>query len=337
MTEKHDITNLYVQRKMRPKVEDVVPLIVDGKNQKNALGLIAWLRKNKMAPGWSGVHNAWDAKCKGKTICKISLRSDGWAINDTKGTWHVELYLKNMKQYEDLILSEGLQDIILSRLHGCKYCLSGTKHCVGGFDRTILGKKFNGICNSLYPGIFDPDKAMIANIKKLLEFEQKARMDAASSSPPLSPPSSIEPIFSSQTAKYTRIDNQKRVSGVTGKTKGVINIFDGDYSIDKEYGSRNSSDVLFQLDKPETLKMYSIVTGAREYVPGESTLYGYVEESQQWLELDKQNKATAFPNPIAKHAETAFNIAIPSAHQYYKLSIKSIAGYIQFSQVHLYI
>jgi len=179
-----DITTLQAQRETRPKIEDVIPLCVAEDQRKTALDFVAWLRENKMAPGWSGVHNAWDAKCRGSTICKISLRNEGWALTGNNDraknyTWIIRPYLDNRDNYAGTIIAEGLQHIIWDGLYACTACLGGKKPCIGGSDYTVYGKEFKGVCgHSFYREIFDPDEAIIGCMKRLLEFEKQAR-DAA--------------------------------------------------------------------------------------------------------------------------------------------------------------
>jgi len=58
---------------MNTKIEDVIPEILKDIVKDTALDFTVHLRKNKMSPGYAGYAKAWDAKCKDKTICKISL------------------------------------------------------------------------------------------------------------------------------------------------------------------------------------------------------------------------------------------------------------------------
>jgi len=174
-----DMTDLKVQRALRPKIEAVIPLCVAVENQKNALDFVAWLRANKMTPGWSGVHNAWNAKSKGSTICKISLRNNGWDYIEggENYTWKIKLYLDNRDKYEELIINESLQHVIWDGIYECiGTCLGGTKPCIGGNDYTVYGKVFKGVCgHSFYREIFDPGEAMLNSIKQLLAFEKQTR------------------------------------------------------------------------------------------------------------------------------------------------------------------
>ena len=177
-----DITTLAIQRETRPRIEDVIPFVVAADKQKTALNFIVWLRESKMAPAWSGVHNAWDAKCKGKTICKISLKNDGWKHNEhlTAHEWNVKLYCPNVIKHNygaDNVIIENLQSIIWECLRKCNHkCLGGTKPCIGGRSYTIFEKDFTGVCPpSLSPEILDPDEATLYGIKRILELEQQAR------------------------------------------------------------------------------------------------------------------------------------------------------------------
>lgn len=182
MSESNDITLLHVQRKIKPKIEEVIPFIVDGDNQKYALDFVAWLRENKMAPGWSGVHNAWDAKCRGSTICKISLRNAGWDLNENlkKHSWCIKLFFSPIHQYEETVIKEGLGDVILNNFVPCVSCLNGKKDCKPGITGTFLGKDFKNICiHSFNKEIKDPKESTLNGIKKLLELEQKARTESA--------------------------------------------------------------------------------------------------------------------------------------------------------------
>ena len=178
-----EIATLQYQRKNRPKIEDVIPHCVAAEQQKTALDFIAWFRENKMNPGWSGVHNAWDAKCKGSTICKISLRNPGWALTGDNErsknyTWVIKLYLNHKSAYEEAIINEGLQSIIWDGMYECTACLGGKKPCLGGRDYTVYGKEYKGVCpHSFYREIFDPDETTLNGVKRLLELEKQARND----------------------------------------------------------------------------------------------------------------------------------------------------------------
>ena len=159
---------------MKPQIEEIIFQYLDTDKQKTVSDLAAWLRANKMAPSpeWAGeTYNAFVNKCKGYIIHRTEIAKNG--------SWKIKLYLQQIKKYENVIISEGLQHIVWQHL---KYCNEkcGTK-CQPGCDLTILGKKFNGLCKDaninhfLRININNPGEEMLVKIKRLLELEQKAR------------------------------------------------------------------------------------------------------------------------------------------------------------------
>ena len=196
--DKNEITGLYFQKKNKPRIEDVIPFIVDEAKQHIALNLTAWLRENKMSPAWSGVHNAWDAKCKGKTICKISLVPGGsYGSEHTKCSWLVAPYLENIDKYENTVIEEGLQNFVLDNVI---YCAQATdmerprgaqkiKHyglpypcntwgCAPGKTIKLLGTEIaNKCCNTNRRFIWfaDPNEVELGAVKRILQLEQTAR------------------------------------------------------------------------------------------------------------------------------------------------------------------
>jgi len=152
------------QKIIKPRVEQLIPVhIIDINMQKSALDLAAYLRANKMSPGWYGI-NKWKGSGKSGTNCFIML----W---DAYNSWYVRLDLLHWQKYEETLISEGLQNIIWDSINHCHSC-SG---CAPGSDATILGKEFKGLCRGLSVFNFNsPDENMMKNIKRLLELDIKA-------------------------------------------------------------------------------------------------------------------------------------------------------------------
>ncbi|MCL2433645.1 MAG: hypothetical protein FWD16_03905 [Clostridia bacterium] len=169
-----DITTLAVQKIAKPKIEDVIPEILMDNVKDTAMDFVAHLRKNKMSPGWAGYHNAWDAKCKGKTICKVRLGAEYKETVHINGNWNVTLYLKNTMKYENTIFEENLQNFIwdnVSFCHSCGTCAPEQKNVI------FLGKEMNGVCRHCYNQIRfrSPNASDMDKIKRLLELERQAR------------------------------------------------------------------------------------------------------------------------------------------------------------------
>ena len=178
------------QRITKPLIEDVIPEYLDGDMKKNALNFIAYLRANRMKPLWHGL-NTWKANDKGTGLYSIMLcegDGEGWGYYGRPRpkilpSWVVSPWLVHMCEYEESILSEGLQNLIWDNVFYCvhspgqsgKGC-SSNKGCAGGHDVTILGKEFKGLCRCRpHASVLDPDEAAIHGIKRLLELERKAR------------------------------------------------------------------------------------------------------------------------------------------------------------------
>ena len=152
--------NEYKKNKVTP--EERIPVhIADGEKQKAALDLVSWLRANKLSPGCYGI-NRWKASNKGTGICFLLLEND---------SMRVRLDLTYMKEYEESIMAEGLQQFVFDKISYCHHCAG----CKPGIDITLLGRELKDICRTMILYIQDPDEAAVDCIKKLLELEKKAR------------------------------------------------------------------------------------------------------------------------------------------------------------------
>jgi len=175
MSKENDLTSLPVQRKPKPKIEDVISEYLDGDMKKVALDFVAYLRENKINPLWSGINNRWKAVYKCKVLYYINLGREEWIVVP---------YLLNMDKYEQSIRNEELESIILDNIAYCTSCPryreihSVSKPCFPGLTKTILGQEINGICfGRPLTWVYNPDEAKLNGIKKLLEFEKEARKD----------------------------------------------------------------------------------------------------------------------------------------------------------------
>ena len=189
-------TSLYQQQKAaKPLIEDVIPEYLNGDMQKSALDFAAYLRANKMNPVWAGTNtyaHTWKANYKGKYICSVKIRQHGDKCDDGRpgslSSWMISPLLTYMETYSEPIMNEGLQNIIWDHLGLCEFCYlcgGGKKLKDEGFppvgigDCTVLGREMKGLCNAkpFIRGIFDPDEKTLNGIKRLLELEQRARME----------------------------------------------------------------------------------------------------------------------------------------------------------------
>jgi len=73
-----DITELHAQREIKPKIEDVLPHLLEGSALTEASNFSAYLKENKVNLKWAGIHNAWKADYKGKPLLYLRLNCKPW-------------------------------------------------------------------------------------------------------------------------------------------------------------------------------------------------------------------------------------------------------------------
>ena len=181
----HELTQLHVQQKLKPDIEDVIPYYLDGKELETALNFIAHLRTEKIKPRWAGVHSTWNFNYKGgKTICFIRLGRTWHAKESGKIKWEVSPNLINISAYENEIIDKNMQNYIWDGLVYCKSCIRANglhQECSPGVNKIVLKKDVTGICRGFFgfrkPISFqNPDEAALNCIKKLIELEKQARI-----------------------------------------------------------------------------------------------------------------------------------------------------------------
>ena len=155
------------KKKVKLNIEDVIPQYLDGDMRRTALDFAAWLRLNKLTPGQYGI-NRWKASNKGTGICFIVLGSNVWKKHDS---WVIRLDLTHIMEYEEAMINEGLQEFVWSNIHHCWHCAG----CAPGLDMTIMGKEYQGLCKTMIIYSGDSGETELNAIKRLLEFEKKAR------------------------------------------------------------------------------------------------------------------------------------------------------------------
>jgi len=154
----------------KPKIEDIIPKYLDSDIAKIALDFVAYLRTNKMPLKWISA-NRWSPSYKGKSICYITLNRGAQDPEFLKrASWTLEPRIQDYSEYEEQIVNEGLQNIILGS-ENFYYCRSCHPASCTIRDIVILGKEIKGVCSGRCPVWFwDPGEAEIHCVKRLLEF-----------------------------------------------------------------------------------------------------------------------------------------------------------------------
>ena len=158
------------QVKLKPAPEDVIPILLDGDMQKNALDFVAHLRANGLKISWNS-RNGWAVSHEGKALCGMAVCDAGFS--GKREGWWIDVGLTHFSEYEASIMNQGLQVFIRDNLTSCKFCRPRGA-CSRQRSMAILGKETD-LCGGAAVHVCDPNEAAIELIKRLLELEQTAR------------------------------------------------------------------------------------------------------------------------------------------------------------------
>jgi len=87
----------------------------------------------------------------------------------------VRLDLPRIYDYENAIIDEGFQQVVLEHISYCHKCAG----CKPGKNMTIFGRDLKDICITQILYFHDPDATAVSYIKRLLELEKQARKTIA--------------------------------------------------------------------------------------------------------------------------------------------------------------
>ena len=311
------------QRRTKPKLDDIITsrASMDEEAKQVAFAFLDYCNAKNITYKWSST-NRWNLNAKGKRIGYIGI---GVRKHDDN-SWNIIIGLSELLQYEDFIQKEGLAEVICNNIHYCEGC----NKVVCSRSATILGKEYHNLCGV---GVCfkNPDAKALKSVKKILDFRLNISHETAR-----------RPILDPVTDGLHCINNKLRVSGVSdlqgNSNVNMDNLFDGKYKSYCYVGPYESfmltgdrHNIVFQLDRPVELQMYSFVTGLRLDVPDKWALYGAESKDGPWVLLDAQD---GFPTPVTLYTEKAFKINTPKTYQYFQITFES--GYFVLSQVHLY-
>jgi len=151
------------QKMMKLKIEDEIPVYLEGETRRSALDFVAYMRANKMQPSWQST-NSWKANYKGQNICVIRLSKGSWCVVPRISRWNKLVNSYNL--FENEIAEEGLTGIVHANVNICRSCAN----CGPGWEMTFLGKTFGNVCHNVPVRYIDPGAAEIGCIKKVLDL-----------------------------------------------------------------------------------------------------------------------------------------------------------------------
>ena len=171
MSDKNESSLYRDQKKAKPKIEEVYSECLEGDTKKAALSFVAYLRENKMAPGWASA-NSWKCSYKGKGVCYIRTNGNSWSVT---------LYGDNSKEYNEFVINGNYQDVVWNSraLKKCRRCRvhvcapNENEETFTGFRMTFFGKEFENVCRGNGDtAYFDPDERIISYIKGAIDVRR---------------------------------------------------------------------------------------------------------------------------------------------------------------------
>ena len=150
------------QKKIKPKIEDVILEMVNEEHRHNALDFVKYIRASKMTPAWASA-NSWKVSYKGQVLCYIRTAGTAHYHNLDGGSWHINFAVYSDYVY-DVSVSNDAIEMIWNRVRHCVNCYN----CAPANHLTINGKGFDKVCHQ-WLTVKNPDAEMLDCLKKLAD------------------------------------------------------------------------------------------------------------------------------------------------------------------------
>ena len=150
------------QKKLKPKIEDVILDLVKEEHQKAALDFVGYIRLNKMTPAWAS-QNSWKVSYKGQVLCYIRTAGTAPYHNLDDGSWHINFSVYSDYVYEVPVSNEAIE-MIWNKVKHCTNCYN----CAPANHLTINGKEFDKVCHQ-WLIVKNPDAEMLECLKNLVD------------------------------------------------------------------------------------------------------------------------------------------------------------------------
>ncbi|GHV16504.1 hypothetical protein FACS189425_00900 [Clostridia bacterium] len=141
--------------------------------QKYALEFVAYLRANNMlfvrGLGYWEDKRYWWLKYKDESVCFVLLNGYGEkAHKDEPEGWIIWSDDSGANSFEDYPIDEQAKEVAWGNVDYCGHCGG---ECEGGKHKTVFGKGFEKVCNTIFR--FDnPNAEMIECAKKIVEIRK---------------------------------------------------------------------------------------------------------------------------------------------------------------------
>jgi len=152
---KTSVSVAQVQMKIKPKIEEMIPQLLDGEIKKTAEAFLAYLKGKKHAPQY-GSFNSWKISYKGKMLCYIKIVGDSWSV-----AFHLDSFADGF--------SDRFKKAMQDNLAPCTACL---KACRKGIEVKVFEKQFANICHYWSIRFVNPTAETLEYVKELIEYRK---------------------------------------------------------------------------------------------------------------------------------------------------------------------
>lgn len=148
----------------KPQIEAAIGKVLDGDALKNALGIVAYLRENRMNPAWSAA-NVWKVSYKTYTVCFLRVYGVTEYHGLQAGTWHIIPFIGD---YEASAISDECKEMVWEKKRTCLNCGRCCLELQSGFK-----KEYDYACEKSI--VFtNPTAGETAFVKKLIDLRRNA-------------------------------------------------------------------------------------------------------------------------------------------------------------------
>jgi hypothetical protein len=147
------------QKRIKPKIEDIVQEYLNAKTKKDLIDFLCFLELNKIGVQWAST-NSWNINYKSKRVGCIRMRPGFWQFNYGGGGI-------NDNGYENFITTKKQKELVWKNIVYCKSC-SG---CAPGHHVSIFGKEFDKVCLGKL-GFENPDGENLDCAKQIVLWRQ---------------------------------------------------------------------------------------------------------------------------------------------------------------------
>ena len=164
MSEQQKNSIVKEQQKTKPKIDEIIPIYLDGESKQSLIELLEFCRVNEIKAKWSAT-NRWKFVYKKSGVGMIYIGARPCLPNGRdykKNQWFITVNIA-----EDFVIRENLTEVIHKNV---LLCVRGQKNCLKREISTVLGKEYINACNAAGSMYANPNAESLECIKRILKF-----------------------------------------------------------------------------------------------------------------------------------------------------------------------